>query len=127
MDKGSKVQTTDMTALQSDLVTIATGMKRSTVLENAGHVEKATYKGKVLATDIQNIRAAINGLEAESSGNCCESNCCQTCQGCQSQSCQTTTCQGCQSCQTCQKCQTCQSHRQCQIRNCEECKILQCR
>lgn len=126
MDKGSKVQTTDMTALQSDLVTIATGMKRSTVLENAGHVEKATYKGKVLATDIQNIRAAINGLEAESSGNCCESNCCQTCQS-QSQSCQTTTCQGCQSCQTCQKCQTCQSHSQCQRRNCNECKILQCR
>lgn len=126
MDKGSKVQTTDMTALQSDLVTIATGMKRSTVLENAGHVEKATYKGKVLATDIQNIRAAINGLEAESSGNCCESNCCQTCQGCQSQSCQTTTCQGCQSCQTCQKCQTCQSHSQCQHRNCMECKTLQC-
>ena len=69
MDKGNIILTTDMTALQSDLVTIATGMKRSTVLENAGHVEKATYTGKVLATDIQNIRAAINGLEAESSGN----------------------------------------------------------
>ena len=27
MDKGNKVKTTDMTALQSDLVTIATGMK----------------------------------------------------------------------------------------------------
>ena len=64
MDKGNKVKTTDMTALQSDLVTIATGMKRNTVLEEADHVEKATYTGKILATDIQNIRAAINGLEA---------------------------------------------------------------
>ena len=68
MDKGNKVKTTDMTTLQSDLVTIATGMKRNTVLEEADHVEKATYTGKILATDIQNIRAAINGLEAESSG-----------------------------------------------------------
>ena len=113
MDKGNIILTTDMNALQSDLVTIATGMKRSTVLENAGHVEKATYTGKVLATDIQNIRAAINGLEAESSGNCCESNCCQTCQGCQSQTCQSSTCQSCQGCQTCQRCQTCQSASQC--------------
>lgn len=117
MDKGSKVQTTDMTALQSDLVTIATGMKRSTVLENAGHVEKATYKGKVLATDIQNIRAAINGLEAESSGNCCESNCCQTCQGCQSQTCQSS---------TCQSCQTCQSVSQCNVEHSRQCSVYEC-
>lgn len=126
MDKGNKVKTTDMTALQSDLVTIATGMKRSTVLENAGHVEKATYTGKVLATDIQNIRAAINGLEAESSGNCCESNCCQTCEGCQTQSCQSSTCQSCQGCQTCQGCQRCQSHSQCTNTNCSQCSIYQC-
>lgn len=126
MDKGSKVQTTDMTALQSDLVTIATGMKRSTVLENAGHVEKATYTGKVLATDIQNIRAAINGLEAESSGNCCESNCCQTCQGCQSQTCQSSTCQSCQGCQKCQSCQTCQSVKQCRVQDCSQCSIKEC-
>lgn len=126
MDKGSKVQTTDMTALQSDLVTIATGMKRSTVLENAGHVEKATYTGKVLATDIQNIRAAINGLEAESSGNCCESNCCQTCQGCQSQTCQSSTCQSCQGCQKCQSCQTCQSVSQCNVEHSRQCSVYEC-
>lgn len=126
MDKGNKVKTTDMTALQSDLVTIATGMKRNTVLEEADHVEKATYMGKILATDIQNIRAAINGLEAESSGNCCESNCCQTCEGCQSQSCQSSTCQSCQGCQTCQGCQRCQSHSQCKNTNCSQCSIYQC-
>ena len=99
MDKGNKVKTTDMTALQSDLVTIATGMKRNTVLEEADHVEKATYTGKILATDIQNIRAAINGLEAESSGNCCES---------------------------CQGCQRCQSHSQCTNTICSQCSIYQC-
>lgn len=126
MDKGNKVKTTDMTALQSDLVTIATGMKRNTVLEEADHVEKATYTGKILATDIQNIRAAINGLEAESSGNCCESNCCQTCEGCQSQTCQTSKCQSCQGCQTCQGCQRCQSHSQCRNTNCSQCSIYQC-
>ena len=126
MDKGNKVKTTDMTALQSDLVTIATDMKRNTVLEEADHVEKATYTGKILATDIQNIRAAINGLEAESSGNCCESNCCQTCEGCQTQSCQSSTCQSCQGCQTCQGCQRCQSHSQCTNTNCSQCSIYQC-
>lgn len=126
MDKGNKVKTTDMTTLQSDLVTIATGMKRNTVLEEADHVEKATYTGKILATDIQNIRAAINRLEAESSGNCCESNCCQTCEGCQTQSCQSSTCQSCQGCQTCQGCQRCQSHSQCYSTNCSQCSIYQC-
>lgn len=127
MDKGNKVKTTDMTALQSDLVTIATGMKRNTVLEEADHVEKTTYTGKILATDIQNIRAAINGLEAESSENCCESNCCQTCQGCQSKSCQTSTCQSCQKCQTCQSCQKCQSYSQCNSINCTQCSVVQCK
>lgn len=127
MDKGNKVRTTDMTALQSDLVTIAKGMKRNTVLEEADHVEKATYTGKILATDIQNIRAAINGLEAESSENCCESNCCQTCQGCQSKSCQTSTCQSCQKCQTCQSCQKCQSYSQCCSINCTQCSVVQCK
>lgn len=126
MDKGNKVKTTDMTALQSDLVTIATGMKRMNRLEEANHLETQTFTGKILATDIQNIRAAINGLEAESSGNCCESNCCQTCEGCQSQSCQTSKCQSCQGCQTCQGCQRCQSHSQCRNTNCSQCSIYQC-
>lgn len=126
MDKGNKVKTTDMTALQSDLVTIATGMKRMNRLEEANHLEMRTFTGKILATDIQNIRAAINGLEAESSGNCCESNCCQTCEGCQTQSCQTSKCQSCQGCQTCQGCQRCQSHSQCTNTNCSQCSIYQC-
>lgn len=126
MDKGNKVKTTDMTALQSDLVTIATGMKRMNRLEEANHLETRTFTGKILATDIQNIRAAINGLEAESSGNCCESNCCQTCEGCQTQSCQSSTCQSCQGCQTCQGCQRCQSHSQCRNTNCSQCSIYQC-
>lgn len=126
MDKGNKVKTTDMTALQSDLVTIATGMKRMNRLEEANHLETRTFTGKILATDIQNIRAAINGLEAESSGNCCESNCCQTCEGCQTQSCQSSTCQSCQGCQTCQGCQRCQSYSQCRNTNCSQCSIYQC-
>ena len=126
MDKGNKVKPTDMTALQSDLVTIATGMKRMNRLEEANHLETRTFTGKILATDIQNIRAAINGLEAESSGNCCESNCCQTCEGCQTQSCQSSTCQSCQGCQTCQGCQRCQSHSQCRNTNCRQCSIYQC-
>lgn len=126
MDKGNKVKTTDMTALQSDLVTIATGMKRMNRLEEANHLETRTFTGKILATDIQNIRAAINGLEAESSRNCCESNCCQTCEGCQTQSCQSSTCQSCQGCQTCQGCQRCQSHSQCRNTNCSQCSIYQC-
>lgn len=126
MDKGTKVQKTDMTSLQSDLVTIATDMKQTSVLENANHVEKATYDGKILAVDVTNIRTAINGLEKAASGNCCESNCCQTCQGCQSQTCQSSTCQSCQKCQNCQRCQTCQSVKQCSVRNCSECSYKQC-
>lgn len=126
MDKGTKVLQTHMTALQSDLVTIATGMKQTSVLENANHVEKATYDGKILAVDVTNIRAAINGLEKSASGNCCESNCCQSCQKCQSQTCQTSKCQSCQGCQTCQGCQRCQSHSQCYKTNCSQCSIYQC-
>lgn len=126
MDKGTKVLKTHMTALQSDLVTIATGMKQTSVLENANHVEKATYDGKILTVDVTNIRAAINGLEKSASGNCCESNCCQTCQGCQSQTCQTSKCQSCQGCQTCQSCQKCQSYRQCESINCTQCSVIEC-
>ena len=126
MDKGNKVKTTDMTALQSDLVTIATGMKRMNRLEEANHLETRTFTGKIQAADVADIRAAINGLEAESSGNCCESNCCQTCEGCQTQSCQSSTCQSCQGCQTCQGCQRCQSHSQCTNTNCSQCSIYQC-
>lgn len=126
MDKGNKVKTTDMTALQSDLVTIATGMKRMNRLEEAHHLETRTFTGKIQAADVADIRAAINGLEAESSGNCCESNCCQTCEGCQSQTCQTSKCQSCQGCQTCQGCQRCQSHSQCRNTNCSQCSIYQC-
>lgn len=126
MDKGNKVKTTDMTALQSDLVTIATGMKRMNRLEEAHHLETRTFTGKIQAADVADIRAAINGLEAESSGNCCESNCCQTCEGCQTQSCQSSTCQSCQGCQTCQGCQRCQSHSQCTNMNGSQCSIYQC-
>lgn len=126
MDKGTKVLKTHMTALQSDLVTIATGMKQTSVLENANHVEKATYDGKILAVDVTNIRAAINGLEKSASGNCCESNCCQTCEGCQSQTCQTSKCQSCQGCQTCQSCQKCQSYSQCASTDCTQCSVKQC-
>lgn len=126
MDKKSKVQTTDMTALQSDLVTIAAGMKRMNRLEEANHLEMRTFTGKILAADIADIRAAINGLEYSASNDCCESNCCQTCQGCQSQSCQSSICQSCQGCQTCQKCQGCQSTSQCFRRNCTQCSIREC-
>lgn len=113
MDKGTKVLKTHMTALQSDLVTIATGMKRMNRLEEANHLETRTFTGKILAADVADIRAAINGLEYSASNDCCQSNCCQTCQGCQSQTCQSSTCQSCQGCQTCQRCQTCQSASQC--------------
>ncbi len=113
MDKGNKVKTADMTALQSDLVTIATGMKQMNRLEEANHLETRTFTGKILAADVADIRAAINGLEYSASNDCCQSNCCQTCQGCQSQTCQSSTCQSCQGCQTCQRCQTCQSASQC--------------
>lgn len=113
MDKENKVKTADMTALQSDLVTIATGMKRMNRLEEANHLETRTFTGKILAADVADIRAAINGLEYSASNDCCQSNCCQTCQGCQSQTCQSSTCQSCQGCQTCQRCQTCQSASQC--------------
>lgn len=117
MDKGNKVKTADMTALQSDLVTIATGMKRMNRLEDANHLETRTFTGKILAADVADIRAAINGLEYSASNDCCQSNCCQTCQGCQSQTCQSSTCQSCQGCQTCQRCQTCQSASQCAVGN----------
>lgn len=126
MDKETKVQKTDMTSLQSDLVTIATSMKQTAVLENANHVETAKYDGKILAIDVTNIRTAINGLEKVASENCCESNCCQTCQGCQSQSCQTSTCQSCQKCQTCQGCQKCQSASQCHQTVCSQCSVYEC-
>lgn len=126
MDEKSKIQSLDMKALQTDLVNIASQMKRTAVLESAGHVEKTTFTGIVLASDIQNIRAAINGLEAESSGNCCESNCCQTCQGCQSKTCQVNTCQACQGCQGCQTCQKCQSPSQCRENKWRNCGTYEC-
>ena len=126
MDKGTKVLKTHMTALQSDLVTIATGMKRMNRLEEAHHLETRTFTGKIQAADVADIRAAINGLESSASNDCCESNCCQTCEGCQSQTCQTSKCQSCQGCQTCQGCQRCQSHSQCYTTNCSQCSIYQC-
>lgn len=126
MDKGNKVKTTDMTALQSDLVTIATGMKRINRLEEANHLEMRTFTGKILAVDVADIRAAINGLEYSASNDCCESNCCQTCEGCQTQSCQSSTCQSCQGCQTCQGCQRCQSDSQCKNIKGSQCSIYQC-
>ncbi|MGN8791362.1 hypothetical protein [Acidaminococcus fermentans] len=127
MDKGTKVLKTHMTALQSDLVTIATGMKRMNRLEEANHLETRTFTGKILAVDVADIRAAINGLEYSASNDCCESNCCQTCEGCQSKSCQTSTCQSCQKCQTCQSCQKCQSYSQCNSINCTQCSVVQCK
>lgn len=126
MDKGNKVKTTDMTTLQSDLVTIATGMKRMNRLEEANHLETRTFTGKILAADVADIRAAINGLEYSASNDCCESNCCQTCEGCQTQSCQSSTCQSCQGCQTCQGCQRCQSDSQCKNIKGSQCSIYQC-
>lgn len=126
MDKGNKVKTTDMIALQSDLMTIAAGMKRMNRLEEANHLETRTFTGKILAVDVADIRAAINGLEYSASNDCCESNCCQTCEGCQSQSCQSSTCQSCQGCQTCQKCQGCQSASQCCNLDCNQCSIREC-
>lgn len=126
MDKGTKVLKTHMTALQSDLVTIATGMKRMNRLEEANHLETRTFTGKILAVDVADIRAAINGLEYSASNDCCESNCCQTCEGCQTQSCQSSTCQSCQGCQTCQGCQRCQSDSQCKNIKGSQCSIYQC-
>lgn len=126
MDKGTKVLKTNMTTLQSELVTIATGMKRMNRLEEAHHLETRTFTGKIQAADVADIRAAINGLEYSASNDCCESNCCQTCEGCQSQTCQTSKCQSCQGCQSCQKCQTCQSGSQCHIMDCRQCRTYQC-
>ena len=126
MDTKSKVQTADMTALQSDLVNIATSMQRINRLEEANHLEIRTFTGKIQAADIADIRAAINGLEYSASNDCCESNCCQTCQTCQSKTCQSQSCQSCQGCQTCQKCQGCQSASQCYKRNCHQCSIREC-
>ncbi len=126
MDKGTKVLKAHMTALQADLVTIATGMKRMNRLEEANHLETRTFTGKIQAADVADIRAAINGLEYSASNDCCESNCCQTCEGCQSQTCQTSKCQSCQGCQSCQKCQTCQSGSQCHIMDCRQCRTYQC-
>ncbi|MSS82473.1 hypothetical protein FX155_07690 [Acidaminococcus fermentans] len=125
MDKGNKVKTTDMIALQSDLMTIAAGMKRMNRLKEANHLEMRTFTGKILAADVADIRAAINGLEYSASNDCCESNCCQTCEGCQTQSCQSSTCQSCQGCQTCQSCQGWR-YSQCHSINCTQCSVVQC-
>lgn len=72
---------------------------------------------KVNVANLTQIQTAIHKLESSFSGNCCQSDCCQTCQGCQK--CQS--CQGCQSysCQSysCQSCQRCQSECNCNCKS----------
>ena len=99
-----KVKKVHLTELKSSIDTMITNKKVSVTSPTL------TYT-KVNSANIKALQTAINALETAFSGNCCQSNCCQTCQTSKCQSCQTSTCQS-QSCQTskCQSCQSCQSY-----------------
>jgi hypothetical protein len=99
-NQGENVLKKHLTDVQTGLQTLSTNKKVTIDLSSLNY-EKAKK------VNIKVLDAAINKLEENFSGNCCQANCCQTCQSCQGcQGCQT--CQGCQSCQKCQGCQTCQ-------------------
>ena len=98
--KGNVIKSTDVTTLQSNYSTV----EKAVTFPTAYSTTFTANADRLKATQINELRTAINGLETRFSGNCnctdCwECDCCQTCQ-----SCQETTCQECQRsrCQSCQ-------------------------
>lgn len=96
VNKDDVIKSTHITTLQENYRAV----ENAVIFPTAYSATLSENTDKLKATQINELRTAINELETRFSGNCnctdCwECDCCQTCQ----------TCQKCQSCQTCQSCQ----------------------
>ena len=83
MDKENIAKPNDISSMISSVTTMRSNAKTT------ASVPTISADSLITAEQINLLQTAINSLQKSFSGNCCQSNCCQTCE----------TCQACQSCQ----------------------------
>lgn len=98
------IKRADVTELESRTDTLIANAKLTGTISVDG-IDTANI---VLRKNMIILQTAVNALEESFSGNCCESDKCQTCQS-----------DKCQSCESCQDSCTCQS---CQSKTCQSCQ-----
>lgn len=91
--KGDVIESTHITTLQSNYKAVENAVTFATAYTTTFTANTDRLK----ATQVKELRTAINGLETRFSGNCnctnCwECDCCQTCQSCQTTTCQSECC-----------------------------------